>query len=193
MNETPPHFIYEIERKAMTSPALMYSSLLNEIPAEKRGLAVRSVLLTIDFFTGRWQNLDRTRSGQSSLSLTFFSFSVLQIEVDPIRFHPDSVDAPFQARHLPEICVPAIWSCILSISIGVVTITCYHEKKLVIVRNWIWTTDSIKMRLLEVKRSRPDKTQLLHQLSFLWIRVVCALKKKKGKPVLKELTKMEPV
>ena len=33
---------------------------------------------------------------------------VLQIEVDPIRFHPDSVDAPFQARHLPEICVPAI-------------------------------------------------------------------------------------
>lgn len=41
------------------------------------------------------------------------------------------------------------------------------------------------MRLLEVKRSRPDKTQLLHQLSFLWIRVVCALKKKKRKTCFK--------
>ena len=87
----------------------MYSSHLNEIPAEKRGLAVRSVLLMIDFFPGRSQNLDRTRSGQSSLSLTFFfSFSVLQNEVDSIRSDSDSVDATFYARHLPDICVPAI-------------------------------------------------------------------------------------
>ena len=41
------------------------------------------------------------------------------------------------------------------------------------------------MRLLEVKRSRPDKIQLLHQLSFLWIRVVCALKKKNIKSSFK--------
>lgn len=156
----------------------MYSSLLNEIPVEKIGLAVRSILLMIDL-TKSWSY--PIGSILPVPNFSFFSFRVLQIEVDPIHSDPDSVDAPFHARHLPDICVPAIWSCILSISIGVVTITCYDEKKLVIVRNWIWTTDSIKMRLLKVKRSRPDKTQLLHQLSFLWIGVVCALKKKKKK------------